>query len=605
MLELEFLPYNFYERWSLARCLIFVNAAVLLLGSSVCGIFCGTMRNPITSMLASSWKYAKGHRATLVLAWVMSGTANLIWLFGPYVFGKMLEEIQVGGEGLLERLVFYLVILAVLPLGFWAFHGVARIFETMTAYHIWANYDEASLKAIFGLPMEWHRGNHSGKNIDKFKRAGHALFNFANEIFELIEIVVTLIGAFVLLFFVEAYIGIVAAVSSALVFGFVMLVDRVMHKQYQRLNKYYNRVASAAYDYISNVFTVLTMRFEKNAIKEYLKRYYDSHSLYKKNSILNECKWASVTFMITIMTIGVIAWEIIGTLRAGDVIMVGTLYMIYAYLERIGDRFYRITWKYSNIVKQDAALVSANNLFKDHAKLGVKVDAKAPKGWKKIRIEGIHFKYEDEEKEKHQIKNVSFEFSKGEKIAFVGESGCGKSTVLGLLRGIYRASKGKVFVDGKVMKDGMAHLADMTTLMPQEPELFENTIRYNIAMGVSAPLKKVKAVAKMAKFESVVRRLPDGLETNIAEKGVNLSGGEKQRLALARGLLAGEKSDVLLMDEPTSSVDMKNEKAIFEAVFKKHAGKTVIASVHRLNLLPMFDTVCYFEGGRLVKVERA
>jgi len=531
--------------------------------------------------------------------------ANAVILMEPYVFGQLLEILQEGGEDLWPRSLRYLIMLAVIPLIFWMFFGVSRIFERKVSFYVMGNYREAMLAALFDLPVEWHRTNHSGKNIDKMSRAAMAILHFTEEMFVITEIVVRLLGSFILLFFIQAYVGIVAALVALLSFTLVVIFDIFLFRQMKQLHSMYNKTASAIHDYVSNVFTVLTMRFSSSAVAESMRRHYVPFPLFVKNAILNECKWASVTFFITIMTIGVIAWEVFGAVNSGEVILIGYLYTLYAYLDKIGNNFYQFAWKYSQIVEQDASVASAENIFKSYARLGEKVNAKAPKDWREIRMEKLHFTYQDEEKVEHQIEDIALTIPRGAKIAFVGESGCGKSTVLGLLRGIYEASDGDVFADGKKLKYGVAHLSDMTTLMPQEPEIFENTIRYNVAMGVSVSDKKLMEILKLARFDGVLKKLPNGLDTNIAEKGVNLSGGEKQRLALARGLLAGESSDILLMDEPTSSVDMKNERAILEEVFRRNRGKTIIASVHRLSLLPMFDIICHFEDGRIARVEKS
>jgi ATP-binding cassette, subfamily B, bacterial len=573
------------------------------------------MRNPVAAMMKNTWKYAKGHRAMLILAVGLSVIANGLIVVEPFVFGLLLKDLQAAMDAgtLASREMFvqavqYLLILAALPGLFWVFHGISRVFESIVAYNVMGNYCQMSLAALFALPVEWHRGNHSGKNIDKFNRAGLALKDFADEIFVLTEIIIGVLGSFAFLFFVEFYVGLLAAGISAFTFVIVVIFDKYLHAMYKRLHVFYNKTASVSYDYISNVFTVLTMRFEEAAVQEYLRRFFAPFKLYKKKVIVNECKWASVTFFITLMTVGVVAWEVLGAISAGEMIVIGTLYTLWAYLERIGHNFYQFAWKYSKIVEQDASVASANNIFEAYAKLGGKVDEnelRVPelRNWDELEVRGLHFTYEDEQKVKHQIKDVNLTIKRGERIAFVGESGCGKSTVLGLLRGIYKAQKGELWLGANKLPHGLLHLAGMTTLMPQEPEIFENTIRYNVAMGVSVPLKKVKEVLKLARFDGVLKKLPKGMDTNIAEKGVNLSGGEKQRLALARGLLAAERSDIILMDEPTSSVDMENERAILEGVFQNSKDKTIIASVHRLSLLPMFDKVVYFEGGRVVQVE--
>ena len=107
--------------------------------------------------------------------------------------------------------------------------------------------------------------------------------------------------------------------------------------------------------------------------------------------------------------------------------------------------------------------------------------------------------------------------------------------------------------------------------------------------------------SRSARFSAVLARLPQGLETSIAEKGVNLSGGEKQRLALARGIYFGKASDIVLMDEPTSSVDTFNERLIYEHIFSMFKDKCIVSAVHKLHLLEMFDMVYVFDDGRIVE----
>ncbi|QQR54353.1 ABC transporter ATP-binding protein [Candidatus Peregrinibacteria bacterium] len=188
---------------------------------------------------------------------------------------------------------------------------------------------------------------------------------------------------------------------------------------------------------------------------------------------------------------------------------------------------------------------------------------------------------------------------RGERIAFVGESGSGKSTMMSLLRGLSEPNRVQVVVDG-VTVGGLRSLSDLVTLIPQDPEIFENTIEYNITAGIRHKKIEVEEVVKMARFDAVLRRLPSGLKTSIKEKGVNLSGGEKQRLALARGLFAAKKSSIVLLDEPTSSVDPANELGIYDNIFEQFKDKCLVSSVHRLHLLPKFDKIYLFRSGAVV-----
>jgi len=142
-------------------------------------------------------------------------------------------------------------------------------------------------------------------------------------------------------------------------------------------------------------------------------------------------------------------------------------------------------------------------------------------------------------------------------------------------------------------------LADHVTLFPQEPEIFENTIEYNISLGLPCDATEMAAICDIAHFSEVVAQLPKGLASNIQEKGVNLSGGQKQRLALARGIFAAKDSHIILLDEPTSSVDPKTEAKIYEKLFEAFSDKVIVSSLHRLHLLSRFDYVYVMENGHI------
>ena len=198
------------------------------------------------------------------------------------------------------------------------------------------------------------------------------------------------------------------------------------------------------------------------------------------------------------------------------------------------------------------------------------------------------------------IKLSSFIIEKHKKIAFIGESGSGKSTIFSLIRGLHSPNSVQVYCDRKRFKGRLAYLYDYVTLIPQEPEIFNTTIEDNITMGIKTNSKDLQDVIETARFDTVISRLTKGLKTNVMEKGISLSGGEKQRLALARGLLAAKDSELLVLDEPTSSVDSENELLIYQNIFQKYQDKTIIAALHRLHLLQYFDYIYYLKDGKIV-----
>ncbi len=171
---------------------------------------------------------------------------------------------------------------------------------------------------------------------------------------------------------------------------------------------------------------------------------------------------------------------------------------------------------------------------------------------------------------------------------------------MAVLRGLYDPEPGiHIIVDNAIETD-TARLAESITLFPQEPEIFENTIEHNITLGLPFDQQNINEVCDTAHFAEVVKELPNGLQSNIQEKGVNLSGVQKQRLALAGCILAARSSDIVLLDEPTSSVDPKTEVQIYEKLFKACEGKAVVSTLHRLYLLSYFDYVYILQNGHLV-----
>ena len=253
-------------------------------------------------------------------------------------------------------------------------------------------------------------------------------------------------------------------------------------------------------------------------------------------------------------------------------------------------------------MQYDTNVQTARFISKDFKKQHLRDDApELPEKWRSVSIRGLNFSHKETFSivEKAQsLHDIHLQIVRGKRIALIGESGSGKSTLMALLRGLYDAQPGaEVKVDG--VNTEVASIAETITLFPQEPEIFENTIEHNITLGLPFEVKDILEVCNTAHFTEVLKQLPKGLQSNIMEKGVNLSGGQKQRLALARGILAAKSSDIILLDEPTSSVDPKTEIQIYEKLFEECREKAVISSLHRLYLLSYFDYVYVLQAGRI------
>lgn len=559
------------------------------------------MVHPYVNLLKTIWKFAKGMRKKFVITYLMFVMANVVTMIQPFLIGKFMNIIQAGGPNVVTDSAIILGIFAALDVVFWFFHGPARCMERTMSFNLSRNFLTYMFNMVAKLPLKWHKDNHSGKTIDKINKAGDALKSFTDELYVYVETIIQFSISVLAIVLITKWDGLIVFLFAFIVLLVISRFDKSLVKSLQDINKKYHEVASTFFDYISNVSTIITLRLEKLAKSDYLKRINYIYPLYRKMTIINESKWFSVSMVMSLAYFVIIMYFVYKTYGAGGTIMVGTLVMLYEYVRRFIEVFYGVAWKYERFVVTSANVTAVDGIINEYEKVAYKgVVSLAGNNWENIEIKNLYFKYEDEKNNLHTLNNVNISLAKGMRIAFIGESGSGKSTMMTILRGLTNANRVNLFVDGKRFNDLRA-LSAITTLIPQMPEIFENTIEYNITMGIPHSKEDVMKAVELACFDKVLKKLPHGLETNIREKGVNLSGGERQRLALARGIFAGRNSSLILLDEPTSSVDGPNEVRIYEGVFNEFKDKCIVSSIHRLHMLKFFDYVYVFDNGALVE----
>jgi ABC-type multidrug transport system fused ATPase/permease subunit len=226
--------------------------------------------------------------------------------------------------------------------------------------------------------------------------------------------------------------------------------------------------------------------------------------------------------------------------------------------------------------------------------------------WKHLDVCALSYRHPgaaagpaDDPQARGGLHELSLRLNAGESVALVGPSGSGKSTLLRVLAGLCEPSSGRIEIDGRPV-DALRDLRRTATLIPQEAQVFEATLRENVAFDLGHSDAEVHAAARVASLDSIIDALPRGLATPIAQGGSNLSGGQRQRLCLTRGVLAAQGSSLLLLDEPTSALDQITEGEVCERIRAAFPDACIVASVHRMSLLDRFDRVVLIVHGRIV-----
>lgn len=550
-------------------------------------------------LLKASWGYTKERKKYVVFSYILFVCSFASHMFGPMLLGIFLNVLQTNQEDVLKDGLFWLLIYAIIPVVFWIFYGTGRLIERVTSFHTVLNYRKDIFENLTRIPLKWHKNHHSGNVMSRVEKSSHAMQEFTDYSYRYIETVIQFIISLAAIFYFSPFAGYMSILFGGIVGIYVFRANEKLAQLRKEMNTQTHASDATFYDYITNITTVITLRLEKLAQKSVVQKILSLFPIYKKYIVSNEAKWFLISMGLAGLNFLIIGQYIFSRVTTGQIILIGSLVALYQYTEKLTDVFFDISWKYEVLMSQYIDIKSVEMIFDEGKKVGKTKKFHAHKNWQKIDIQDLAFTYEDQRHTKHTLKNIDITIHRGEKIAFIGESGSGKSTLMSLIRGLDIPQQVHVRIDD-VPQKSMQVLSDLISLIPQNPEIFENTIGYNIALGMKASKKELLRASELAQFTKILERLPHGLDTNIKEKGVNLSGGEKQRLALARGIFTAKQSSILLLDEPTSSVDPENELKIYKNIFSHFSDKSVISSIHRLHLLPYFDTIYVFHQGTLV-----
>ncbi|WP_448204370.1 ABC transporter ATP-binding protein [Azospirillum sp. sgz302134] len=554
----------------------------------------------LKGLYGTFWRHTAGSRGLLATFLTLLLLAQIVRLAIPYLFGEAVNALQATGTQDLETAGWYMAVMMGAAVLAWAMHGPGRVIERFVALHVRGRFSDALYAKLVALPLVWHDRNHSGETIQRMTKATAALFGFSQHQFIYLQNLVSLIGPIAALFVVSAMTGAAALLGYGVLALLLVRFDAAMVRLLGEENRRERHHAAGLSDFVGNISTVLTLRLQA-ATRRLLGERLDSlFEPIRHHIVVNEAKWCAVDLLNNALRCGLVVLYAWLAWRQGGVVPLGTAVMVHQYAQQIGTVVGSMATHWQDLVRHQADVAGAEAILTAEPRAGAA--ATVPDGWQSIRVEGLSFRHAErpgERRPRPALDGVSLDLTRGRRIAVIGESGSGKSTLLRVLAGLYTADAVSLAVDGTTRPD-LRDLSSITTLIPQEPQIFDSSIRQNITMGIGYPAGEVVRACRLAQLGPVLETLPAGLDTAINEGGVNLSGGQRQRLALARGILAAHGSSLVMLDEPTSSVDPATELRVYDALLAEFGDACLVSAIHRLHLLPRFDTVVLMDAGRVV-----
>jgi ATP-binding cassette subfamily B protein len=358
-----------------------------------------------------------------------------------------------------------------------------------------------------------------------------------------------------------------------------------------------NKVSARAVDSLLNYETVKYF----NAEGLEARRYERAAGRFAEAAIKSETSlsWLNIgqSLITNLMMGGAMAFTVWGwsegRFTPGDIVLVNTLLaQLFRPLDMLGMVYREVKQGLIDMEAMFALLDTAPGIVDAPGAPALKVTGGA------VRFEDVQFSYEPR---RQILKGISFDVPAGTRTAIVGASGAGKSTIGRILFRFYEISGGRVLIDGQDIRDvTQGSLRAMIGIVPQDTVLFNDSIRFNIGYGrEGAADAEVETAARAAQIHDFVVRLPDGYETVVGERGLKLSGGEKQRVAIARTLL--KNPPILILDEATSALDSATEAEIQDALEVAERGRTTLVIAHRLSTIVDADQILVMEAGRIVE----
>jgi ABC-type multidrug transport system fused ATPase/permease subunit len=572
-------------------------------------------KHGVVRLYRELWHFAHGKRWLLIGALLLLTGAQVVMLGIPYFAGKAINALQLHGADGLSLAGMWMAGIIGINLVSWALHGPGRLYERNVALLLRERMSRELIERLVQLPLAWHEKQHSGATAHRVQQSVNSLTGFAENQFVYLNSAVRLIGPAVALWWIDPRIGLTAVVGFIVISGSMLGFDRRMVTLAHRENDAERRYAATMLDSLGNTNTLFALRQARAVVALLQRRLLEVFTPLKQSIVINEVKWFTVDMvsrMLACVLVGMFAW--LATRVDGgtqSTLMLGSIYMVWEYAQQAAGVVTAVTGHFQSFARQQADYASAD-IIRDApiaAHLGQQTHA-AKFDWRTLQVTDLSFRHPESRQKATTLDDLSFNLQRGKRYALIGASGSGKSTLLRILAGLYASDRISLAVDDTplVSVNVAPFLRANSTLIPQDAEVFEGTLAENLGLceSLSGPpareqFENALALAQASEFVTAVDGAsPSGLDVTITERGANWSGGQRSRVALARGILAAQGSGLILLDEPTASLDPRTEARVYAALFAEFPDACLVSSVHRLNLLDRFDEVLVMRDGRLL-----
>ena len=458
---------------------------------------------------------------------------------------------------------------------------------------------EALYAKVHALGLDYHGKKRTGDTITRVTSDVKEVRTLlVDSVVEVLSSFMILLGMLVVMLWLDWQLTVLALVTVPFLFLAVTRYRRALVERMRVVRTKEGIIASVMQEAITGIRAVKLFAREDDEMERFRKESRDSLRASVDSAVI-EAKFSTVLGVVGGLGTALVVYFGARQVLAGS-LSLGDLTVFIAYLAL----FLSPLWALSRQVNQiGKSLVSGERIIDLlNAEPTVKDEpgaVAAPPLEGRVSFEDVRFAYEDEAGE--VLRGVDFEVEAGSRVALVGVSGAGKTTVTALIARLYDPQEGRVLVDGWNIKEfTLKSLRDEITFVPQDPMLFRATVAENISYGKpTASREEIEAVASLAGAEDFVREMPDGYDTMLSERGESLSGGQRQRISIARAML--RDTPILILDEPQAGLDAEAANAVEESWRALTAGRTTFVIAHELRLVRNVDQILVLEEGRVAE----